>query len=325
MIRSLIKEVCVIRRRALLIGINKYHPVVGPLRGCINDAYQIKRLLLKHFSFSPKELRELYDGNATREAVLDSLAWFVSDTEAGDVLVFFYSGHGTQLPNSQDSSGKDEALVAISPEWKKLLANEDDASLLFLESNWNLQFIRDKEIKSYFDMMPDNANLTLIIDCCHSGDINRDVSTFPRYLQPPISVQNAILEAQKEYWHYGQENPLSNNPEELKLSKEHAKHWFQKIFLGNRFDYVSTQENNILLAACSEKETALEKSFNGQPGGVFTHHLIQALRKHDGLMTYNDLMQTLGQRMRSTPQMPRLTCPEQYRHQLVFSPFNGQI
>ena len=312
------------RKSALLIGINEYHPVIGPLGGCINDAHQVKSVLLERFSFSEDGIKELYDFDATREAILNGLDWLIRGAEAGDALVWSYSGHGTRLPNPQDPSGKDEVLVAFSPEWETLLSNQLDASVLFLEENWELQFIRDEEIKACLEALADGVNLTLLMDCCYSGDISKIPRVFSRFVEPPASIQNAIHEAQQAHWHQAQESVPEPGLDELKLSKEHAKHLFQKVFLGNRFDFVSTQEKSILLAACSEKETALEKSFDGQICGVFTHHLISILRDQSTAMTYDDLMRALGQRMRSTPQMPRLACPEQYRHQAVFSSFRGK-
>jgi len=311
------------RKRALLVGINEYHPAIGPLGGCVNDTLQVKATLLERFSFPVEGIKELLDADATREAILEGLEWLVRNSAAGDVLVLFYSGHGSRLPNPQDPSGKDEVLVASSPEWETLLAGKTDASMLFLEENWELQFIRDKEIKARLDALADGVNLTLLMDCCYSGDVNRDLRTFPRYLEPPVSIQAAIDEAQQAYWHHAQESAPEASLEELKLSKEHAKHLFQKVFLGNRFDFVTTGENNILLAACSEKETALEKSFGGQRGGVFTHYLTSILCDQDTVITYDDLIQALGQSMRFTPQMPRLTCPEQYLHRAIFSSFCG--
>jgi hypothetical protein len=170
------------KKRALIIGINQYHPLIGRLGGCVNDATQIKQLLNQSYAFPDDEIKELVDQTATRD-----------------------SGHGTRLPNPADPSGKDEVLVAFSPEWENLLANQRDANLLFLETNWDLQFIRDKEVKAHLDKLADDVNLTLLMDCCHSGDVNRDIRSFPRYLEPSQNVQAEIIEAQQAYWQHLQE------------------------------------------------------------------------------------------------------------------------
>jgi hypothetical protein len=310
----------VAKKRALLIGINEYHPAIGPLAGCINDVRQVKEILLGHFSFPSEEVKELHDSDATREAILTGLEWLVGDAETGDVLVLFYSGHGTRLHNPEDPSGKDEALVAYSDEWEHLLDGQTYPHALFLEEDWERQFIRDKEIKSCLNSLADGVNLTLIMDCCHSGDISKIPRRFPRFVEPPTSVQNAIHEAARSYQEGEQEE---GDPDELKISKEHVKHWLEKVFLGNRFDFVDSLERSILLAACSEKETAIEKTFDGERGGVFTHYLADALRSDGGKMTYNDLIEKVGHKMRfASPQMPRLMCSDQNRHQTVLSPLH---
>jgi hypothetical protein len=310
------------RKRALLVGINQYHPAIGSLGGCLNDVYRIEQLLRERFSFSAKEIHLLTDRSATREAILDGLYWLIDDAKSGDVCIFFYAGHGTRLPNSMDPSGKDEALVAFSPKWETIFAQRKDVSTIFLEENRELQFIRDKEIKRYLNRDTDGVNVTLVMDCCHSGDIQRDIRSFPRYIEPPGSIQVAIDEAQQMYWQNIQEDMSEPGLDQLKLSGFQAKQLIEKIFLGNRFDFVDARENNILLAACSEKETALEKTFDDQRGGIFTHHLTNILsstgRKN---ITHSEFMQVLGSKMRFTPQMPRLACPERYRLKPIFSSF----
>jgi hypothetical protein len=282
------------KKRALIIGINQYHPLIGRLGGCVNDATQIKQLLNQSYAFPDDEIKELVDQTATRDAILGGLDWLIGDARAGDVLVVFYSGHGTRLPNPADPSGN-------------RLANQRDANLLFLETNWDLQFIRDKEVKAHLDKLADDVNLTLLMDCCHSGDVNRDIRSFPRYLEPSQNVQAEIIEAQQAYWQHLQENTPEPTGNEYKLNREQAIHLIQKVFRGNRFDFVTTAEKNILLAACSEKETALEKVIDGKRGGVFTHHLIDVLGNGDKL-TYAGLI----------PQMPRLACPDRFRQLKVF-------
>jgi metacaspase-1 len=307
-------------RRALFIGVDDYHPLIGPLGGCVNDAMQVSSLLIERFSFGVADCRNLFNSQATITTILSELNQLISDAKAGDVLVLFFSGHGTRLPNPEDPSGKDEAIVTYSPQWDLLLKDQFDASAIFLKENWDKQFIRDKQIKACLDLLPQGVNLTLIMDCCHSGDIMRDVRVYPRFLEPPVHIQNAIEEAQQAYWAQVYAELPPADLDEYKLSREQAKHLIRKVILGNRFDFIRTEESSILLAACSEKETALEKLFDGQRGGVFTHHLVKSLLDHKEMMTYRELISILGDKMRFTPQMPRLACPEDYRNLGVFSP-----
>lgn len=301
------------RRRALLIGINHYHPLIGPLNGCVSDVHQLEYLLIDQCSFDANEVLILCDEEATRSNFLDGLKWLTKDATAPDVLLLYYSGHGTRLPNMCDPSGKDEALVAFSPCWDSLLANEYDASAIFLKENWNLQFIRDKELKTRFDTLPNGVQLTLLMDCCHSGDINRDSNTRPRFVEPPPSIQSAIQKSIQEYWSRQAENAPKLSMEEFKFSRESLV----KIFTGNRYNYVNTSEKSILLAACLETQTALEKRFGDQIGGVLTHHFIDTMGIGNGI-TYEQLIKELGNKMLLDSQMPRLACPEHYQHETVF-------
>ena len=307
------------KNRALLIGINQYHPLIGPLGGCVNDLKQVRNILLDLGVCSLSEIRELADANATREAIFNSFDWLVEDAIEGDLRIIYYSGHGTRLPNANDPSGKDEALVVFSSEWESLFVGKDDASEIFLEENWDLQFIRDKEIKACLGEVPEGVNLTLIMDCCHSGNIQRDIQVFPRFLPPPSNIREEIEQAQHVCLENAQESMLEASLDTYKLDKNQMQHLIQKIFLGNRFDFVNTQEKNILLAACSEKETALEKMFEGRAGGVFTHYLVKVLRAQGENITYSGLMKSLGDHMRFFPQMPRLACSAHVRDQLIFS------
>jgi hypothetical protein len=306
-------------RRVLLVGIDAYHPKIGSLSGCVNDVRRVKSILPERFALT--EVEELCDSAATRGEILKGLDWLVKDAQAGDVRVLYYSGHGTRLPNPRDPSGKDEAIVAFSPQWETLLAGEEHVSVLFSEENWSLQFIRDKEIKARLDGLADGVNLTLIMDCCHSGDLNKKaLAALPRFLQPPDSVQESINAALQTYWHSEHVNTADPDAAQAIVTKQSLWSLATKVFKGNRFEFLSTGEKNILLAGCSEKETAMERSFGGEMGGVFTHHFLDVISSQGQPMTYDELIQATAQRMRFVAQIPRLTCPEQYRHHPIFAP-----
>ena len=62
------------------------------------------------------EIAVLHNHQATREAILAGLSELVTTSRAGDVVVFQFAGHGTQLPDmgsdeaDGDTPGQDEAL-----------------------------------------------------------------------------------------------------------------------------------------------------------------------------------------------------------------------
>ncbi|CAF1140906.1 unnamed protein product [Rotaria sordida] len=76
-------------KRALVIGNNEYRN--GPkLQCCINDAEDISDILQKiHFDVTIGT--DLTTGEVTRK-----IYRFVHDIQSGDLVVFFFAGHGTQ-------------------------------------------------------------------------------------------------------------------------------------------------------------------------------------------------------------------------------------
>ena len=137
-------------RRALCIGIDGYEPP-NTLAGCVNDTREWRKALAA-LGFT---VDTLVDKQATRQAILDALGALVRSARAGDVLVFQYSGHGTQVPDydGDEREGKDEALVPY---------DFDDGA-----------FLVDDDLRAVFSQLPDGVNLTCFIDCCHSGTITR--------------------------------------------------------------------------------------------------------------------------------------------------------
>ena len=91
------------RRKALIIGIN-YYGSKHALKGCINDAYNIRQFLVEERGFSPDQ-RDMvmltdepkHEGTPfypTGRNMLAAFKWLVSFNNPGDSLWLSYSGHG---------------------------------------------------------------------------------------------------------------------------------------------------------------------------------------------------------------------------------------
>lgn len=162
-------------QRALLIGIDLYQPPAGvtpendggridfpDLDGCKNDALAIKSLITR-YKFAEANIRELYDRSATRDSILFRLNQLLADSKRGDVALFYYAGHGSQMKNSVggEDDGRDESMVP-SNTWEKGVSD-----------------IRDKELARIFNQFIDKGvKLTVIFDCCHSGSMSRGVPVY---------------------------------------------------------------------------------------------------------------------------------------------------
>jgi hypothetical protein len=135
--------------RALCVGIDNYPTM--PLAGCVRDARSWEGVLTT-LGFS---VTTVLDADATRARVLDALGTLVRSAQPGELLVFQYSGHGTQARdlNADESDRYDEALVPIDYQTGALLLDDDLAEV--------------------YRQLPEGAVLTLFMDCCHSGTNSR--------------------------------------------------------------------------------------------------------------------------------------------------------
>lgn len=137
-------------RRALCVGIDEYRD--QPLDGCVNDANAWGRLL-EALGFAVTYLR---NRQATNRRIQGALRDLIAASLPGDVLVFQYSGHGTQLADDSgdEADGFDEAFVPVDYHKGELL-------------------LRDDVIAEALEGLPQGVTLTLFMDCCHCGTNSR--------------------------------------------------------------------------------------------------------------------------------------------------------
>ena len=164
-------------RRALIIGINDYPRLtsdsalarigrdhIPALQGSVNDAIAMRDLLTARFGFDAGHIALLLDTAATRAAILAAIHRLTADAQPGDVVFFFYAGHGSQRYNS------------LTARPTKL-----DQTIVPADANEGVFDIRDKELAGLFDALIDkHVILTLIFDSCHSGAITRGIAVVYR-------------------------------------------------------------------------------------------------------------------------------------------------
>ncbi|MCY4129616.1 MAG: caspase family protein, partial [Gammaproteobacteria bacterium] len=103
------------RRRALLIGIDKYRHV-SPLNGPVKDAKDLEAFIKGHMGFKKSDVRLLLDREATKKNIMSTVKdWLVEGTNVGDEVFLFYSGHGFQQPDmdGDEADNLDETLVPV--------------------------------------------------------------------------------------------------------------------------------------------------------------------------------------------------------------------
>lgn len=148
---------------AIVVGINDYYETttkksVYSLKGCVNDARSMKSLLINRFEFDSKNINLLTNQNATQENLINALNEAITKSKAGDVVVFYYSGHGAFISNSflnddPIKKGYNQSLIM---------------SNLFAKNYGCL--VKDNTLKKIFNKFVEKkVILTSIFDCCFSG------------------------------------------------------------------------------------------------------------------------------------------------------------
>ena len=173
-------------KRALLVGINnyKFSDRISPLAGSLNDVEDMRQLLIGKFEFLPENILVLKDSEATHAAIMSAIqSHLIEKTQPGDIVVFHYSGHGSQMkdPTGKMISGLDETIVPYDsrdPEGKviDISGAELHGALAQLASR--------------------TKNLTFSLDSCHSGTLVRGA----RVRSIPADTRNiapAVLSAAK--------------------------------------------------------------------------------------------------------------------------------
>ncbi|MCB0125578.1 MAG: caspase family protein, partial [Caldilineaceae bacterium] len=175
---------------ALLIGIDRYDPRsrVPHLRGCTTDAEQMERLLRERFGVPAANILRLTNEEAThqrikaafREHLIENARRSASakldrEAESTPAFLFQYSGHGSQAidETGNEPDGLDETLVPYDSRTPGVFDIKDwEVGALIEELN---QF---------------SENVTVILDCCHSGSGTRDVqAALTRRCAPDLRPQ----------------------------------------------------------------------------------------------------------------------------------------
>lgn len=148
-------------KKALCVGINDYPNPRYSLKGCVNDVYGFSQLMEKQYGFSSNDFTFLINEAATAARIRQELSALLKNAVRGDVLVFYFAGHGTQKRSitQNEPDGLDEAIVPVELIYSSIIIDDDIAAIID-SSN-----------------LPDDGSIsfTAIYDCCHSGTMDRDL------------------------------------------------------------------------------------------------------------------------------------------------------
>jgi hypothetical protein len=167
-------------KRALLVGIDNYeYPnQVSPLAGSLNDVEEMRQVLITKFGFPPENVLVLKESQATHAGIMNAIqSHLISKTQPGDIVVFHYSGHGSQVPDKTGKmiSGLDGTIVPYD--------SRDPEGKVFDITGAELH-------TALVQLAAKTKNLTFILDSCHSGTLVRGADTHARVRSIPPDTRN---------------------------------------------------------------------------------------------------------------------------------------
>lgn len=263
---------------ALLIGINEYTHIRN-LSGCARDVERVSDFL-SAFSANQFAYHEkiLLSPNATKRGIVEAFQshLMAQAAKAGDVLLFYFSGHGAEQQ--------------AHPAFWKTDTNQRLQVLACADSNPGTgeNFLADKELRYLIHKASkSDVDVLTIFDCCHAGDNTRET--------PPSGVR---------------ERMAGKVPQVPWSSFIFAHEVSPETILENTLEVAMPQGRHIQLAACDSHESAYEKD---DVGGFFTGAMLDVLKQTRGDISYLDLKnQTLNAirqmnlQTKARPQHPRI-------------------
>ncbi len=155
---------------AVVVGISDYPGTEEDLTGPREDAVIFRDVLIRKYGFKPDNIVTLTDRNGNRDQIINAFRRFLAQAGPTGTVVFYYSGHGTQLDENvgitgaddPEEDGKDEAIYVWgnTTEEKGSLMLDDELGILANELN--------------------SGRVLLVLDACYSGTGSRAAGGFPK-------------------------------------------------------------------------------------------------------------------------------------------------
>jgi hypothetical protein len=287
-------------RRALLVGLNHYPDPANNLSGCVNDVLQTSAVLQQAYGFDDaKQIRLLVDERARTQAIIDRLEWLVAGSGPGDVLVFHYSGHGSQV---RDRDGDE-------------LSDGLDEILCPYDLDWNHPFT-DDDLFQIVSRVGAGASLIVILDCCHSGT---GLRAFP---SPRIPSRPKCLPPPPDVAHRTQPR-IEDCGENRRLTMTVPRH---ELAL-RRFGARAARHGAILLAACRDDQTSADAWIDGDYHGAFTYFLWRTAAETGFSTSPADLVRRTRHALKQAgyEQVPQAEGPAELVALPMLAPFAGVV
>ncbi|KAK0214586.1 caspase domain-containing protein [Armillaria fumosa] len=259
---------------ALVIGIDKYmhcSEQLKNLHGAVADADAVKAYLLDTLDIPEHRIKTLRNEEATRVTIEEEIKNLGRNPEItkDDPILIFYAGHGGETPKYPDSIEMIQMLVPHDFIPSGSGNAQEGQGVLDAKLNRLLEDLAKKK----------SDNITVILDCCHSGSGTRTHDSDPTFAVRGIDLPKTYTIAQDLLRDIESDSRTSNVPT-----------GFQTAGL----------LSHVLLAACKQGQEAREACGRG----AFTKALLDLLQDPKGIdkLTYKDVVANLHPLPKQDPQ-----------------------
>ena len=281
-------------KRALVAGINDYQnwhrasPVTFPdLHWCVADATAFATLLTTSFGFSPDDVIFCQDSEATLQGLLGGITNLFSQSQPGDVMCFYFAGHGGRVPENGWGVPANRYYESIVP--------YDGAGMIL-----------DNQIAAIAQSsLAAQVNFTAVLDCSHSGGIATadGVTSYRAFTWDDPTIAAFVSSCRTLI-------PLVSLPDPSVLdgnisgAARSGSGVLVNVDAGKDF---SDRAGGLLLSACNYNETAGESSTLSH--GYLTNALLETANQSDFQMNPVDLLAAVRQKVagysggRQSPQL----------------------
>ncbi|KAI0345834.1 hypothetical protein BDW22DRAFT_918059 [Trametopsis cervina] len=261
--------------------------VAPDLSGAVADADAVHDLLVQVLGVPLANITNLRNHQATREKIIQTLEGFAAndDIKRNDPILIYYAGHGATSKAPQEWSNANEIIQLLVPhDFSGRLLREP--GVRSISNTTDVYGIPDRTFGALLNKISaaKGNNITVILDCCHSGSATRD-------LQTPHVPPNARSR--------GLELDVYTPPELDKDIVAHRPDQPSRTLWSDQTWKTMGLSSHVLLTACGSGE----KAFEIENRGVFTKALISLLRSGVQSFTYSTLIGMLSDtRPKQNPQ-----------------------
>ena len=133
-------------KKALLIA-NSYKDTKYPLISCEEDINRIEKILINHLDFDNKNITIKINSDIIRD-----LNKFIRTIKSGDLIYFYFTGHGRMAINSNLPKGEKVLSSLLTPSFR---------------------MVSSEKIDKILSTIPNNCKLLVFIDACNCGKFLR--------------------------------------------------------------------------------------------------------------------------------------------------------